>query len=605
MNISESFALHALLLLQLLGGLGLFAFALSRLGASLKKLFGENLQRSLETTAGNIFKAILAGALMAALTQSSSATMVLVIGFAAAGILPLGQCLGLIMGANIGTTITAQITALGFSAGFSYHSYISYLLTTGSIAYLLMALGGLPLLFVKKRKIRTGCQAILCIGLLLMGMTLMENAFTNSLLLIEWNSLMAPLQNPFLALVCGLLITLLIRSSTLSVALLQAMAVTGSLSMTAAIALILGINIGTCFSSFRAARGSGANARQAALLHLYFNCIGAAFALGLLMGMQGMNWLGMVASKAVIAHIHTLFNLLSVLLVLPFRSLLVRLAERTFRAEEAEPLSEEDRLLALLDPRFAATPAIALEQCRKVIRAMGQRAFANVRMATTGIVDHSQLDHEIFMSNEAFLDTCEARINTYLLTLKDASLSESCQRAYTEIQHTVGEFEQIGDYAENLHERYDNIREQNIQFSADAVCEIGIMSNALEEMSTLTLESFENSDGTLSDCIGALEEVIDVLKETLKDKHIQRLQQGLCTVQNGIPFLDIIHDLEKIADHCSNISIYVLMYDDGVTSFDIHEYHRMADEAIENHSQQWQEHYEERYLRPVLGERAE
>ena len=604
MNISESFALHALLLLQLLGGLGLFAFALSRLGASLKKLFGENLQRSLETTAGNIFKAILAGALMAALTQSSSATMVLVIGFAAAGILPLGQCLGLIMGANIGTTITAQITALGFSAGFSYNSYISYLLTTGSIAYLLMALGGLPLLFVRKRKIRTGCQALLCVGLLLMGMTLMENAFTNSLLFIAWDQLLAPLQNPFIALAGGLLITLVIRSSTLSVALLQALAVTGSLSAGTAAALILGINIGTCFSSFRAARDSRIEARQAALLHLYFNCIGAAFALGLLMGMKGMTWLAADASKLLVAHIHTLFNLLSALLMLPFRSLLIRLVQRTFPADpDAEVPSEEDRLLALLDARFAATPAIALEQCRKVIRAMGQRAFQNVRMATTGIVDHSQLDHEIFMANEAFLDTCEARINTYLLSLKDTSLSDSCQRAYTEIQHTVGEFEQIGDYAENLHERYDSIREQNIQFSADAVCEIGVMSNALEEMSTLTLESFENSDGTLADCIGALEEVIDVLKETLKDKHIQRLQQGLCTVQNGIPFLDIIHDLEKIADHCSNISIYVLMYDDGVTSFDIHKYHRMADEAIENHSQQWQEHYEERYLQPILGPR--
>ncbi|MBQ1251172.1 MAG: Na/Pi cotransporter family protein, partial [Clostridia bacterium] len=310
--------------------------------------------------------------------------------------------------------------------------------------------------------------------------------------------------------------------------------------------------------------------------------------------------------KAAVAHIHTLFNLTFALLLLPFRSLLVRLSERFVpEIETEEAQTEEERLLALLDPRFTATPAIALEQCRKVIRAMGQKAFANVRMATTGIVDHSQLDHEVFMQNEAFLDTCEARINTYLLTLKDASLSDSCQRAYTEIQHTVGEFEQIGDYAENLHERYDSIRENNIHFSADAVCEIGVMSNALEEMSTLTLESFENSDGTLSDCIGALEEVIDVLKETLKDKHIQRLQQGLCTVENGIPFLDIIHDLEKIADHCSNISIYVLMYDDGVTSFDIHEYHRMADEAIENHSQQWQEHYEERYLRPILGERAE
>ena len=601
---SQDTLLYIIILLQLLSGLGLFAFALSRMGASLKKLFGENLQRSLESTAGNVLKAVGAGALMAALTQSSSATMMLVIGFAAAGILPLGQCLGLIMGANIGTTVTAQLSAIGFSQALSYDSYTQYLLTTGCISYILMGLGGFPLLFVRNRKARTGCQALLCVGLLLLALSLMENAFTNSLLFIDWANAFTFLRNPFAALLCGLLITLLLRSSTLAVALLQAFAVTTALDLSAAVAMVLGINIGACFSSFLAARGSGVNAMRAALLHLYFNAIGAAFTLGLLCGMQGMPLMAAEATKSMVAHIHTLFNLTFVLVLLPFRKLLVRLAERTIAdAPDAEPLTEEDRLLALLDPRFAATPAVALEQCRKVVRAMGQRAFQNVRMATTGIVDHSQLDHDTFVVNEAFLDTCEARINTYLLTLKDSSLSEACQRAYTEIQHSVGEFEQIGDYAENLHERYDHIREENIRFSADAVCEIGVMSNALEEMSTLTLESFENSDGTLSDCISALEEVIDILKETLKNKHIQRLQQGLCTVENGMPFLDIIHDLEKIADHCSNISIYVLMYDDGVTSFDIHEYHRMADEAIENHSQQWQEHYEERYLLPVLGPR--
>ena len=532
--------------------------------------------------------------------------MTLVIGFAAAGILPLHQCLGLIMGANIGTTITAQISALGFQPAISYDSYLPYLLSAGYIACLLIAIGGIPLLFVKNRKIRTGCQALLCVGLLLTGIYSMENAFTNSMLLIDWTSALSALANPIVALLCGLLVTLLLRSSTLVIALLQALTVTGELPLLTAAAIVAGINVGACFASFGAARGDNTEAKRAAALHLIFNAMGAAVTVGLLAGMKGMPLLDAAAAKTSVAHIHTLFNLAFVLLLLPFRGLLVNLAIRFVpQAEAAEELREEERLLALLDPRFAATPAIALEQCRKVIRAMGQKAFRNVRMATTGIVDHSQLDHETFMANEAFLDTCEARINTYLLTLKDASLSESCQRAYTEIQHTVGEFEEIGDYAENLHERYDHIRESNIHFSADAVCEIGVMSNALEEMSTLTLESFENSDGTLSDCISALEEVIDTLKDTLKDKHIQRLQQGLCTVENGIPFLDIIHDLEKIADHCSNISIYVLMYDDGVTSFDLHEYHRMADEAIENHSQQWQEHYEERYLRPILGNRAQ
>lgn len=585
------------LAIRFLGGLGIFFFGMSTMSAALEKMAGEKLQKALEAVTGNIFKSVLAGALVTAIIQSSTGTTVMVVGFVNAGIMSLNQAVGIIMGANIGTTITAQILSLdsGGSAG-----NILALLKPSVLCYILLAVGAITLSFSKKKKLSTVCEIIIGVGLLFIGMTTMEGAVNPLSQLPAFQRAFIALKNPLLGILVGAVITAILHSSAASIGILQAAAATGAVSYAAALPIIMGQNIGTCWTSIESSMGANRNAKRAAMIHFYFNMIGSLLFIAAIYGINavvGFPFWESPVTKSGIANFHTLFNVSVTLVLLPFRSKLVALAERTVHSAEEEP---EEKLLALLDPRFYDTPAIALEQCHKVIRTMGDMALENVRIVIKGIVDHEEVDSKKFVSNEDFIDVCEAKVNTYLLGINDADLSEINQRSYTEIMHAVGEFEQIGDYAENLYEQYNHIVESEITFSDDAICEIGVMANAAEEIISLTVEAFNSDDSSITQKIEALEEVIDALKETLKSKHIARLQAGQCTVKNGIPFLDIIHHLEKIADHCSNIGIYVMMYTDKANKFDTHEYRKVVAEANSNLSDKWQNYYERRYLDMIL-----
>ena len=585
------------LAIKFLGGLGIFFFGMSTMSSALEQMAGEKLQKTLEAMTGNIFKAVAAGALVTAIIQSSTGTTVMVVGFVNAGIMTLQQAVGIIMGANIGTTITAQLLSL--DSGSSAGSLLA-ILKPSTLCYILVAIGAITLTFSKKKKLQTVCQILIGVGLLFVGMTTMEGAVSRLNELPAFQQAFTALKNPVLGIIVGAVVTAILHSSAASIGILQAAAATGAVSYAAALPIIMGQNIGTCCTSIVSSLGGNKNAKRTAMIHFYFNLIGSVLFITAIYGINaliGFSFWEEPVTKSGIANFHTLFNITVTLVLLPFRKQLVSLAERTIGAHQEEP---QEKLLALLDRRFYDTPSVALEQCHKVIRGMGELALDNVRMVIRGIVDHEAFDAQAFESNEEFIDTCEARVNTYLLGLKDSDLSDNSKRAYTEILHAVGEFEQIGDYAENLYEQYNLIVDSEITFSDEAICEIGMMSNAAEEMITLTIESFEKSDSTYSPCLEALEEVIDILKETLKEKHIKRLQAGQCTVKNGIPFLDIIHNLEKIADHCSNIGIYVSMYADSANAFDVHEYRRVAEEAAQNHSQQWLTYYEERYLNMIL-----
>ena len=587
-----------ILAIKFFGGLGIFFFGMSTMSSALEQMAGEKLQKTLEAMTGNIFKSVAAGALVTAIIQSSTGTTVMVVGFVNAGIMTLEQAVGIIMGANIGTTITAQILSL--DSGSSAGSIMS-ILKPSVLCYILLAIGAITITFSKKKKLRTACEILIGIGLLFVGMTTMESAVSVLNDLPAFREAFTVLKNPVLGILVGAVITAILHSSAASIGILQAAAATGAVSYAAALPIIMGQNIGTCCTSIVSSLGGNKNAKRAAMIHFYFNMIGSILfitAIYSLNAIIGFDFWHEPVTKSGIANFHTLFNVTVTLVLLPFRRKLVALTERTIGSSEEEP---QEKLLAILDPRFYSTPSVALEQCHKVIRAMGETALTNVRMAIKAIVDHEPLDSAAFESNESFIDTCEARVNTYLLGIKDSDLSEASKRTYTEIMHAVGEFEQLGDYAENLYEQYTYIVDNNITFSDEALCEIGMMSNAAEEIIMITAESFENSDGSRSQQIEALEEVIDILKETLKSKHIARLQAGLCTVKNGIPFLDIIHDLEKIGDHCSNISIYILMYNDNGNDFDIHEYRRVAEETAMNPSDKWREYYESKYLNMILS----
>ncbi len=283
---------------------------------------------------------------------------------------------------------------------------------------------------------------------------------------------------------------------------------------------------------------------------------------------------------------------------IPFRGLLSTMAERTIKSKPSESQVIED--LGRLDERFYSSPAVALDQCDKIISAMGKCGHQNIQMVNAAIVDSVPPHVETFKDNESFLDRAEARLNSYMLGIKEEELSENSRKTYSEMLHSIGDFERVGDYAENLLEFYEDMHERGTVFSQEAISELRVMSQAVEEIVALTVKAYESNDVVTARQIEPLEDVIDSIKEALKSRHISRLQSGICTVSTGIPFLDIIHNYEKIADHCSNVAVYVMMLADDNQEFDIHEYRKILKDIRTDEFQAFTSLYENKYLNKVI-----
>ncbi len=589
--------LNLISIITLLGGLGLFLYGMTTMGNALEKLAGEKLERTLELMTNNIFKAILVGTVVTGIIQSSSATTVMVVGFVNAGIMSLQQAVGVIMGANIGTTVTAQILRLDTTGAVS-GSLLMQLLTPSTLSYVVVAVGVVMMMVSKRKKVITAGEMLLGLGVLFIGMSVMESSVT-ALRDSPWFAqLFASLENPILGILAGTLVTAIIQSSSASVGILQAVASTGAVTYAAAIPIILGQNIGTCVTALLSSLSGNRNAKRAAMIHFYFNLIGSLVFIVLVYlfrPMFGELWYSAI-DKAAIANFHTMFNIVVTLFFIPFNKLLIVLAEKTIRS--TGPVVGED--LDLLDERFYSSPAVALEQSNKVISSMGVYALINIQMVCGGILDKKPFPEENFVDNEEYIDRCEARLNTYMIGIKQDELSEQGRRSYAEMMHAIGDFERLGDYAENLLDQYKLMADKQISFSTDAHAELDVMRRATEEIVALTNDAYAASDGDAAPRIEALEDVIDSLKETLKSKHIARLQNGQCTVATGVPFLDIIHNFEKISDHCANIAIYVTMYNDANSTFDIHEYRKVLGQVGGDQFTHWQKHYEDLYLAPLM-----
>ena len=589
--------MNILSIVKLFGGLGLFIYGMTTMGNALEKLAGEKLERTLEAMTSNIFKAVCMGALVTGIIQSSSATTVMVVGFVNAGIMSLQQAVGVIMGANIGTTITAQLLRLDSVSAVS-GSVVMQLLNPSMLSYVAVAAGAVLMMFSKRKKAANIGEMLLGFGILFIGMSVMEGSVTVLRDSPWFEQLFASLQNPVLGILAGALVTAVIHSSSASVGILQAVASTGAISYAAAIPIILGQNIGTCVTALLSSLGGNKNAKRAAMIHFYFNLIGSVvfiLAVYLCRPLFGELWTSAI-DKAAIANFHTTFNVVVTILFIPFRRFLVVLAEKTIRT--SGPVIGED--LDLLDERFYSSPAIALEQCNKVVGSMGIYALINIQMVCGGILEKKPFHVENFHENEDYSDRCEARLNTYMIGIKEDDLSDQGRRFYAEMMHAIGDFERLGDYAQNLLDQYELIVQKQITFSPDAQKDLQVMRRATEEIVSLTNDAYAAADSEASPRIEALEDIIDTLKETLKSRHISRLQSGLCSVTTGIPFLDIIHNFEKISDHCANIAVYITMYNDTSSTFDIHEYRKVASAVGGETYSYWQKHYEDLYLTPIL-----
>ena len=579
---------------QLIGGLALFIYGMTTMGKGLERAAGSKLEKTLEKMTGNVFKALMMGMVVTMVIQSSSATTVMVVGFVNAGIMTLRQSVGVILGANIGTTITAQILRLDGGAAVSENLFMQ-MLKPKNLAYVIVLVGVIIMMLAKKRRTRDIADIFSGFGILFIGMSVMEGAVAPLADLPQFAQLFAAISNPVLGVLVGTLVTAIIQSSSASVGILQALSTTGAITYSAAIPIILGQNIGTCITAFLSSLGGSKNARRTAMVHFYFNLIGSIVFLVGTYAIQytvGFPFWDAAIDKGGIANFHTLFNVTCTLLFLPFTGLLVKLAAWSVPSGDVQedPLSK-------LEPRFLTTPSLALEQAQRCIADMGEAAKQNFHLATDPLFSNAVPNEEIFREQESFLDRAEVEIARYLTNVHNIR-SVDQRRQTAEMMHSLSDFEKIGDYAQNIFTRMDEFRQAELCFTPTAVQELRTMCEAVGEALNLTVEGYVTRSASVARTVEPLEEVVDTLKERLKSRHIDRLSNSECTMQVGIPFLDIVHDLEKISDHCSNIAIYTIQLCEGAEEFDTHAYAKQAYKDTEQFKEKLR-FYQQKYVTQI------
>ncbi|MDO5344466.1 MAG: Na/Pi cotransporter family protein [Lachnospiraceae bacterium] len=557
------------MILSLMGGIGLFLYGMNLLSSSLQQIAGGSLERTLERLTNSKLKAFLLGTGVTAVIQSSGATTIMLVGFVNAGIMKLVQAIPVMMGANIGTTVTAQILRLA-DVGGTGGSLLS-LLKPSSFAPALVMIGAFVLLCSKKKKTRGIASIFVGFGILFVGMSTMEAALEPLKDSEQFMNLFVMFRNPFLAVLLGILVTTILQSSSASVGILQALASTGTVTFSMAAPIVIGQNIGKCVPVVLASIGTNKKAKRVVCVDILMNCItGVLFLVGIygFQALAGFPFWGSVMSRGDIANFHSFFNIAMSLIMFPFTKALDRAAGRIIKDDAP---SRMDTTLALLDPIFEKTPALALDQCKKVVQAMGETVQENLQMAIELSVRYDEKLFEKLEQNEMFLDKAETALGDYLVKVNAQSISKTENRLSSEMLHCVGDFERIGDHCINIAEVGQYNKEQNISFTVEGLRELKMLSDAATRILDITVNAFRNEDITAAYRVEPLEEVIDGIKEMLKNHHIDRLQNGTCGVQAGISFLEILTSMERISDHCSSIAIYVIQRISGDYFTDKHE----------------------------------
>ncbi|MDD2958903.1 MAG: Na/Pi cotransporter family protein [Lachnospiraceae bacterium] len=588
------------MIISLMGGIGLFLFGMNLLSSSLQQVAGGNLERTLERLTNSKLKAFLLGTGVTAVIQSSGATTIMLVGFVNAGIMKLVQAIPVMMGANIGTTVTAQILRLADVNG-SGASWVS-LLKPSSFAPILVMVGAFVLLCSKKKKTRGIASIFVGFGILFVGMSTMEGALEPLKESEQFVKLFTMFKNPFLAILLGILVTTILQSSSASVGILQALASTGSITFSMAAPIIIGQNIGKCVPVILASIGTNKNAKRVVCVDLMMNIINALLFVAGIYGFQiliGFSFWNSVMTRSSVANFHTLFNIVMSLVLYPFTGFLANAAGRILKEDAPNRM---DTTLALLDPIFEKSPALALDQCKKVICAMGDTVQENLQMAISLAVKYDEKMFEQLEQNELFLDKAETALGDYLVKINAQSINKTENRLSSEMLHCVGDFERIGDHCINIAEVGQYNKEQSISFTGYGLQELQMLSDAAVKILDITVKSFKEDDITAAYRVEPLEEVIDGLKELLKNHHIDRLQNGTCGVQAGISFLEILTSMERISDHCSSIALYLIQRISGDYFTDKHEAARiMHKEGTEEYKALFT-YYKQQYYDPLEKE---
>ena len=556
-------------LLTMVGGLALFLYGMHLLSEGLEKLSGGRLERVLENLTNNRIKAVLLGAGVTAVIQSSSATTVMVVGFVNSGIMKLSQAIGIIMGANVGTTITSWLLSL---TGIESDNFLLQLVKPTSFSPVLAVIG--VIFILKNGKKRDLGSILVGFAILMTGMDTMSSAM-KPLSQVPWfTGLFTMFTNPVLGLLVGALLTAVIQSSSASVGILQALCATGSISYAAAVPIILGQNIGTCVTAMMSGVGASKNARRASIVHLLFNVIGTAIFLivfYVLHAFVDFAFMENAADSAGIALVHTGFNVVATLILLPFADYLEKLSFILIRRDdEEERQAMESELFAKMDERFLNTPSFALEQAYSYTLKMAELTSESLGKATYNLFDYDKKTAAEVEQMENLVDRYDDEISGYLVKLASRNLSEQDSRKLNMLQHSVGDLERIADHAMNLVDCARAMNKKEQSFSDKATEELKVFSQAVRDIVSASVAVFESGDDEAAKLIEPFEETIDILQKEMKKRHMKRLRKGKCTAEMGFVLSDITNNFERIADHYSNLAINVMQLREDDTH--AHEY---------------------------------
>lgn len=568
-------------ILNLIGGLSLFLFGMSLMGQALERRAGNRLKVLLGKLTTNRITGLTTGLGVTAVIQSSSATTVMVVGFVNSGLMTLRQAINVIMGANVGTTVTAWILSL---SGISSDNVFVKLLKPSSFTPILALIGIILYMFTKESKKRDTGMILLGFATLMFGMEAMSGAVSGLRDLPEFQNMFVAFTNPVLGVLAGAILTAIIQSSSASVGILQALASTGAVTYGAAIPIIMGQNIGTCITAIISAVGANKNAKRAALVHLSFNVIGTVVWLSIFCIVKAVAVpaiLGESASLMGIAVCHSAFNILCTMLMLPLAGMLEKMVKKMIPDNEVIEQTEE------LDSRLLGSPSLALERCGQVLDSMAGIAVAALKDSIGSITRYDEETALRIRGAEEKTDHLEDILGTYLVKLTSTQLGENESAKVTEYMKVIGDYERIADHAVNILESAEELVQKGIVFSDQAQKEYNLISDAVEDILDLSHTAFKDTDLKAARKTEPLEQIVDELKETLRTRHILRLQKGECSVDAGFVWSDLLTNLERVADHCSNISGCVL--DTAGHTMNIHQNQRLLRNSGEDFGQELQE----------------
>ncbi len=572
-------------------GLALFLYGMHVMGEGLKKSAGKRLKSMLQNMTSNTFKGFLLGLGVTAVMQSSSATTVMVVGFVNSGLMTLKQAFGVILGANLGTTVTGWIIALGSTGGSG--TTLMDLFSADTFIPVLAVAGVIMVMFMKNVKRNDLGTILMGFAVLMAGMDMMSGSVSGLKESEAFGNLFVMFENPVLGVLIGVAVTVVIQSSSASVGILQALTITGKISYTAAVPIIMGQNIGTCITAILSSIGASKDAKRAAVIHLSYNIISTLIFLPLFLIVTSL-WeipiVGQMATSMGIAIINSSYKTLC-LVLMPFGNQFVKLANFIIKSDKTEDKTQ------LLDERLIATPSVAIERCKTVTVAMAELAVTSIKDSISLLDNFDEKLSQKIHEDEGTVDEYEDKLGSYLVKLSNQNMPVKDSMEASKLLHVLGDFERISDHALNIAGSAEEIHEKKIEFSEEAKKELKIISGAVCEILDISLESFKNNDLQQAFMVEPLEQVVDYLRDRLKKRHVNRLRKNECTIELGFVLTDLLTNLERVSDHCSNVAVCVLEIAND--DLDVHEYMRGLKKEEDSKFNEYYDRFREKYALPA------